>query len=878
MKQLLNRNRLLLASISLIALLAAVAQEATKQGASSVENETPLKRMEYFHQQRAFPFKTVPRGARSRAVQQLDRMLASQMATQPIILRGNPWTLIGADPVAGFWGHNSGRVSAFAVDPTNSLTAYLGAADGGVWKTTDGGTSWSAKTDQQPSLSSGAIAIAPSNPSIIYYGTGEEDFSGDSYSGAGILKSTDGGSTWSQLAGPFVGSYVGSLAVNPTNSNIVLAAVEFGGIYRSADGGVTWTKVLAGTAGTKVAFDPAGSTAYAAMGWIFGAAENGIYESVDGGITWSSANGGCIRLRCGLLPVANAGRITFAMAASSPSTLYAVLQDKNNIGGFLGVYKTTNGGSFWFRLGSAPADFCTNCWYNLALAVAPNNANVVFGGGSGKIYRSLDGGSTWGDVTLGTHPDLHALAFDNTGATLYIGNDGGVWKSTNPAGSFGWTNLNGTLADLQYYTGLSIQASNASIGFAGTQDNSLEKYTGALLWTSVTCGDGGYSAIDFAAPSTVYADCEQISVQKSTSSGASWVSAQNGINTADRVIWIPPLVMDPSQALTLYFGTYRVYQTTNGASSWAAISPDLTSGSDISTIAVHPVNSSTVWSGSSDGKVYVTTNASAGIGAVWTDRSAGLPVRFVSRIAGDPHNSTTAYVALAGFLSGHIFKTVNNGVTWTNINGNLPDIPVNDLIVDPVLAKTLYVATDIGVFQTSNGGTTWSVLGVGTFGIGLPRSFVLGLGLHNGTRTLRAATHGRSMWDIHLPIADLVTRMVESPNPIPHNTNATYTITVHNNGPDAATGTILTDVVPNGTTFQSASTSVGTCTTPPVNGTGTVKCSAGTLASGASLTVTIVIQDTLGAGSTITDTASASSSTPDTNKKNNAASLNTPVS
>ena len=229
-----------------------------------------LQRLEYFHGRRAYPFKHVPKGAYLKALQQLNQMLAAEGGVSPYIVGATGWKQIGSQPISSpWWGVNSGRVSALAVDPSNSQTAYLGAADGGVWKTTDGGAHWMPTTDKQVSMSSGAIVVAPSNPSIVYVGTGEQDFSADSYSGAGILKSTNGGSTWTNLPGPFLGMSIGSLAVHPTNSSIVLAAASwYGGIYRSTNGGNTWAKVLSGTAGTKVMFDSTGNTAYAALGNI----------------------------------------------------------------------------------------------------------------------------------------------------------------------------------------------------------------------------------------------------------------------------------------------------------------------------------------------------------------------------------------------------------------------------------------------------------------------------------------------------------------------------------------------------------------------------------------------------------------------------------
>ena len=201
----------------------------------------------------------------------------------------------------------------------------------------------------------------------------------------------------------------------------------------------------------------------------------------------------------------------------------------------------------------------------------------------------------------------------------------------------------------------------------------------------------------------------------------------------------------------MYFGTHRVYQTVDDASSWTAISPDLTAGGTINTIAVAPSDSDTIYVASSDSRVSVSSNAGSGAGAIWTDISAGLPHRFITRIAVDPANPMTAYVTLGGFSgslnpSAHVFKTTNGGQTWADLSGNLPDIPVNQVVVDPDVRGTVYVATDIGVFYTRGGGERWHPLVKG-----LPRVVVNDLVLHRASRTLRAATHGRSMWDLRLP-------------------------------------------------------------------------------------------------------------------------------
>src|SRR5262249_50571314 len=290
--------------------------------------------------------------------------------------------------------------------------------------------------------------------------------------------------------------------------------------------------------------------------------------------------------------------------------------------------------------------------------------------------------------------------------------------------------------------------------------------------------------------SNVYTICEgDALIRKSTGGGVfgSWTSAISGINLGDRMQFYPPLAIDSLHPANLYFGSFRVYQTTNGAGSWTPISGDLTAGGgSLTAIAVAPTDSNTAYAGTSNSLVQVTTNALAGASAVWNNRSAGLPPRFITHIVVDPRSSAIAYVAFSGFSGfgdnlGHVFRTADNGKTWKDISGNLPNIPVNGISVDPSLANTYYVATDIGVFRTRNAGTSWAPLGTG-----LPRVTVLGVTLHPQTRTLRAATHGRSVWDIHVPIADLVISMTESPDPVLHGTNLKYTLAVTNKGPDLA--------------------------------------------------------------------------------------------
>ena len=773
---------LILAALSIFSLLQFLpAQEADS------DHETPdeiRQREEWYLHQRAFPLQHIPAGVRVNAVRQrrvmeIQAMAAQAAAAQPAAT--SAWTLAGPQPtiplLAEAFGGSpnvSGRVTALVVDPTNAGIVYAGGADGGVWKTTNGGSNWTPLTDGEVSLAIGSIALDPSNRNIVYAGTGEDNNGGDGYSGAGILKSTDGGATWTHFPGPFVGplgsttggASIGSLAVHPTNGQILLAGVSLpgaSGIYRSTNGGANWTRVttsLGDVSGTGVIFDPSnGSNAYAAIGSVSGSTQNGVYKSTDAGATWT------VVLATGGAP---AGRIAIALAPSSPTTVYATVADTSSstFGNLLGIWKSTNGGTGWTQL-TSPPPFCNaQCWYDMAISVAPNNPNVVFAVGAYQyptnsqttVVRSTDGGTTWsllGGGANGTnvHTDGHAVAFSADSGTVYVGTDGGVWSTTNvTAASVNWTSDNATLALTQFYNGFSIDPTNLNRAFGGAQDNGVQGFTGGLTWDELApCGDGGFTAINPATPSTVYVTGHGPCVEKSTTGGGlnTFSNVAPNIVSGDRVSFIPPFALDPSKPLNVYLGANRVYFSTDGATSWAQMSPDLTNGGHVAAIAVAPSDSNTIYAGSDDAIVARTTTALSGQSSTWFNVSTTAQ-RAVTDIKVDASVSTTAYVTYGGFSGfvdsvGHVFKTTNGGTAWTDISGNLPNVPVTSIAIDPDIANTYYVGTDVGAFYTSNGGTSWSVLGTG-----LPNVGVMSLAFHHATRTLRAATHGRSAWDLSL--------------------------------------------------------------------------------------------------------------------------------
>jgi len=703
------------------------------------------------------------------------------------------WTPLGPRPLVDgrTFRLESGRVTSIAVDPSNPSTLYLGSAGGGIWKSTDRGANWLPVGDHLPSLAIGVATPDPNNAGVMFAGTGALGPADVDLAGAGIVITKTGGSTWEHHPGGFdvaAGSgsfqnhyftdataHIASLAIDRgAFGKIILASVNYdfrypgrSGIYRSSDYGDTWTRVLGGSEAFDVVFDPTDpQIAYAAIG-AFGDGGAGVYRSVDDGEHWSPQNGS----GSDALDVSTAGHVHLAISQTSPPVLYA------SVGTFSfgvpnpGTYKSIDGGAHWTRLTHAPFSGESGPHDPFFIAVDPFNPSLVFEGFV-DLYRSRDGGTNWdnlgessfGATTDQTHADMRAMAFSPTG-DVYLGNDGGVFRTSDIAAfSVAWTNLNSTLSITQLYPGIAILQSDPGTGFAGSQDNGLLRMTSTSAtshgWLNVDCGDAARALIDPGSPSVVYTVCLNGTVDRSEFFGLphTFAAAGSGIDSGFRA-WIAPLAMDVRGPQRLYFGTQRVYQTTTRGESWRAISPDFAAfnpadvGAPVTAIAVSPRDPSTVYAGAGTGSVMVTRNALWAPLPRFSSASSGLPRRYVTQLAADPNSPATVYATysgisgFAGDTSGHVFKSTSAGTRWTDISGDLPNIAVNDLLIDPDIANTLYAATDIGVFVTSDGGTTWTLLGSG-----LPRVVCTGLALHRPTRTLRVGTFGRGAWDLHVPL------------------------------------------------------------------------------------------------------------------------------
>ncbi|HZU26411.1 MAG TPA: hypothetical protein VFA04_12870 [Bryobacteraceae bacterium] len=719
-----------------------------------------------------------PGAARVTAIEQLERMPRWRRRPVPNYrdIFGGAWVALGPAPVivssAGReeldvepGTHLGAWTNAIAVHPTDPNIVYAGNPGSGVWKTTDGGLAWFPTSDSAASLAIGSIALSPSNPNVIYAGTGNWDY------GVGILKSTDSAVTWQLIRGPFAGPFgpsqfwrggasILSLAVHPRNPDIVVAGVFRGddpnsaGFYRSQDGGATWKLVLAGGTGSSVVFNPAApDIVYAAIGEYYSQAHNGFYKSTDGGITWRPINNGVAPA-----DLAASSRIYLSLCASRPDTLYASITATS--GPTVALVRTTDGGQTWTKLTRPP-----RVSRGMLIAVHPRNPAIIFAGDI-HLFRSMDGGAFWQNVERGVDgakiaTDFRSFTFSSDGSVFYAGSDGGVWRTTDAANAeIVWTARNETRNTVLFYSPLAIDPRDVTVSFGGAQDLGILKYTGELTWNQVHNCDGGTSIIDPRNPSIVYAACDDKEILRSTRSGdsGSWEQIARGIHDDDRSDFIIPLAMDPNDSTRLLTGTYRAYETIDSGRNWKPISGDLSHCyAGIRVLAIAPSDSNTVYSGGTCGRVYVTNDSKAAA-PLWSNRTGTLPERDLTWLVIDPRDARTAYVVFNGFTfgkdtQGHVFRTSDAGLTWTDISGDLPNIPVWTIALDPDLPGTYYVGTDIGVFVTVNGGRNWRPAGAG-----LPHASVRALTLHRPSRILRAATFGRGMWDLFVPRAPGVPR------------------------------------------------------------------------------------------------------------------------
>jgi hypothetical protein len=809
--------------------------------------DEPAKAQEFFALKRRFPGDAaVPvelyRPALER-MRQMPRYSTRQGSPLPPQSAMDPSDIAAA--ALGAWtglgpGNIGGRTRAMLIHPTTPTTMYAAGVAGGVWKTTNAGASWAPLADLMSNLAVSSMAMDPVNPAVIYAGTGEGYFNIDGVRGAGIFKTTDEGTTWSQLANTNNSNfyYVNKIVVSPNNALRIYAATRTG-VWRSIDGGTTWAQVLNAAAANgcldlAIRTDMVTDTMFASCGTFVQAQ---ILRNTDAGGdgVWQP-----------VFTETQMGRTSLAIAPSNQTTIYALSASIDSTSqyyhGLHALFRSTDSGTTWTaqvrntdstklntvlltnpvyafaaQCGFGANQFFNQGWYDNVIAVDPTDPNRIWAGGI-DLMRSDDGGMNWGLASYWwsspvnphyAHADQHAIVFHPqydgmTNATMFVGNDGGLFRTDNARAAtavgptapcnvsntaVSWTTLNNSYGVTQFYNGLPYPGGTTYFG--GTQDNGTLRGTdaaGSNAWSTILGGDGGYVALDPADTNILYAENFGLSIQKSTNGGASWSSATSGIADSG-FLFIAPFTMDPSAAVTLWTGGYYIWRTINGAASWTQASAITAGNGSVSAIAVAPTNSNNVLAGMSDGYIHRTD-----IGLSTTSLTVWPVVQprpgYVSSLNFDPVNASVAYATYSTFGGTHVWRSADAGASWTGIDGlgltGIPDIPVHSIVVDPANTSRLYVGTDLGVFVSRDGGATWAVENTGFANV-ITES--LSVGNVAGMPNIFAFTHGRGAWRVPTADVNVVPTLTSLAPASATAGGATFTLTA--NGTDFVAGSVV---------------------------------------------------------------------------------------
>jgi hypothetical protein len=779
---------------------------------------------------------------------------AAEAATRsPLLLDPSQFTSLGPQPIQSngcsgcfSYGHTSGRVNVIAVDPVTPTVAYLGSVGGGVWKTSNcctTATSWTPVTDD-PLISTTSIddiVIDPTNHNVVYAGTGDLNFGSFSMGSAGILKSGDQGASWTVLgASVFGGAYpeppgqfpqyqaVGKVRVDPRNAANLIAGTKTG-VYFSYDGGVNWSGPCLtdgfssqrhDVTGLLVSDNGTGTDLYAAVGTRgFGTpvqpdlaqnGANGVYKTTvpasgcpaswtltstpaDG---WPAGTGGGTPF-----PTNTLGRIDLAIAPSNHQVIYAQVQaiaasGGTQLGGQLGVWRTTDGGVSWQQRSSptgltgCDGDYNQN-WYDQGLTVDPNNSDIVFLD-THDIWKSTNGGTTFVDVTCGyaggtsVHVDQHALAFvPGSSSVLLAGSDGGAYVSTTAtAATPTFTQINDSLSITEFYSGdiTSGFATSSTPGInAGSQDNGSPVFVwsgnpGPALWQLRKGGDGMYARIEPKLGQRWYQESQNGALAVSTTGPFGAQANATGGWGGDTLSFVFPYEIDryncPAATCNhMIAGSNRVWETLTGAipaSSWAAVSPNLCKGtlgnrSFINQLGFAPSDTSVAIVGTNDGNVqYGFGLGNSPSTAVWVDVTGAntvLPNRPILDVAVSPLIPTTGYAAVGGFAAntpatpGHVYEVACaascGSFVWTDKSGNLPDLPVDSIIANPLFPQQVFAGTDWGLYFTNDVNQNpplWL-----RFQAGLPNTMIWDMAIDRGNSTLALFTRSRGAFAWPLP-------------------------------------------------------------------------------------------------------------------------------
>ena len=700
---------------------------------STIENARA--RQNYFYNRLTWPDGSIPVGARARAFDQMRVMRQyAPMRKGGMALK---WKNVGPDNVGG-------RIFGMALNPLRPATMFVGAADGGVWRSYDAGLTWESISDGFPTQSMGSIVINPVDTSVVYAATGDASFGSRSFDGAGVFKSTDGGSSWTEVGEGSLPEYAraSDMAINPTNPDILYLAVPDGirdatqiGIWRSTDAGDSWSLILTGRM-TDIVINPQNpDVLYTVSSKIFGSStadRYGVFKTDDGGDNWTKLD---IGVTDSLI-----GRTAIGICATQPDNVYLGVSEVTGDGRtpLLGVFKTADAGANWTKL-EVPFDYMiSQGWFDNIIGVHPTDPDIVYAGGV-KLIRSADGGQSWeriADQLAGgiLHVDQHEIEFDPSDPDrVYVGNDGGLFLLTDAGKTLEKRDRG---LSITQFIGGDMYPGNDAFVFGGTQDNGTLRSFDQPSFDLVLYGDGGHGYIHPTKPNIMYTTQERLKLWRSEDFGRTWTWAIGDLPNEGSLFYIA-YAMDKTDPDVLYLGTYRMYRSTNAGQTWQQMQTCLFNAGGgcyyITAVSIAPYDPRIVLAAAPG-----QTGVSYDEGRTWDVVNGQLPVASCSAFR--TFEPGIMYATFSRYEVEKVWKSVDYGKNWTSITGDLPDVPVNDVIS---LDGKLVIGTDLGAFISEDEGGSWQRLDGG-----MPTVSVQRLLYQEETGILRAITHGRGVYDM----------------------------------------------------------------------------------------------------------------------------------